>query len=278
MKYAFFGSPEFAAIILERLIAAGMQPALVVCNPDRPIGRKKIVTPPPTKVIAERHGIAVFQPESLRPTNLWKSDFQRLVGKSWDFFIVAAYAQIIPRAVLDLPKFGVIGVHPSLLPEYRGATPIQSVILNGESETGVTLYLMDKEVDHGKILVTSHWSLVIGATYETLMRELASVSANLLVETLPKFVDGKILPQEQDHAAATFTKKFVTEDGFVDLAKDDPVIIDRKVRALNPDPGVYTFVDCRGKKIRMKILETTIVDGKLVLVTTQLEGKKPIRA
>ncbi len=302
MKYAFFGSPEFAAIILERLIKVGMPPALLVCNPDKPVGRKKIITPPHTKVIAERNGITVFQPNSLRfdgESNIWKSDFQILVDQPWDFFLVAAYAKIIPQSILDLPRLGTIGVHPSRLPQYRGATPIQSVILSGETETGVTLYLMDRYVDHGSILGIRNQGLETRETYTLLLNKLAVLSADLLVEMLPKFIVGKIVPQEQDHAAATFTKKFETEDGFVDLEKDDPVMIDRKVRALNPDPGVYTFVERKGSpcatakaigdtrstssgrilpasgKIRMKILETKIVDGKLQLVTTQFEGKKP---
>lgn len=271
MKYAFFGSPEFAAIILEALIAVGMPPALVVCNPDRPFGRKKIVAPPPTKVVAERHHIPVFQPE-----NLWKSDFQRL-REGFDFFVVAAYAQIIPKVILDLPKRGVIGIHPSLLPKYRGATPIQSVILGDESETGVTLYMMDKEVDHGNIVKRETCSVKPDETYTALLQRLAEMSAQLLIKTLPKFMQREIIPIPQDHAQATFTKKFSTEDGFVDLKKDDPAMIDRKVRALNPEPGVYAFVERGGKKARMKILETKIVDGKLQLVTTQLEGKKPTR-
>lgn len=270
MKYVFFGSPEFAAIILRCLIATGMPPALVVCNPDRPVGRKKIITSPPTKMIAAKHGIPVCQPErlSVDSLSLTPSSFSSI-----DFFLVAAYAQIIPEKVLKLPRLGTIGVHPSLLPYYRGATPIQSVILNGDTETGVTLYTMDDKMDHGEIVKNEKCKVKNEETYTTLLKKLAELSGVLLIETLSKFMKGEIILTPQDHTQATFTKKFETADGFVDLAKDDPIIIDRKVRALNPDPGVYTFVD--GKR-RMKILETEIVDEKLQLIKVQMDGKKPI--
>lgn len=271
MKYVFFGSPEFAAIILESLIAADISPALVVCNPDRPVGREKIVTPPPTKIIAVKYGIPVWQPTRLT------SNIDPLTSSTFDLFVVAAYAQIIPQSILDLPRLGTIGVHPSLLPKYRGATPIQSVLLAGEKETGVTLYLMDKEIDHGATIADSKWQIANSETYTKLICELAKISARLLIAVLPKFMKSKITPMPQNHSRATFTKKIQTEDGFVDLTKDDPVMIDRKVRALNPDPGVYTFVERGGKKMRMKILETKIVDEKLHLTTTQREGRKPVK-
>lgn len=271
MNYAFFGSPEFAKIILEKLISAGMPPALVVCNPDRPVGRKKIVTPPPTKVVALKNNIAIWQPESLRGPNICLP----LGDKYWDFFVVAAYAKIIPAEILKIPKLGTIGVHPSLLPKYRGATPIQSAILNGENETGVSLYLMDEKMDHGEIITNSQFLISNKETYATLINKLAKLSADLLIKTIPNFINKKIKPVAQDHNQATFTKKFETEDGLVDLAKDDPVIIDRKVRALNPDPGVYSFVDIKSKLVRIKLLETSLENGKLKLEKVQLEGKKP---
>lgn len=271
MKYAFFGSPEFAKIILEKLIATGMPPALVVCNPDKPVGRKKIITPPPTKVVTLKHGIQVFQPESLRIPNICLP----MGDKYLDFFVVAAYAKIIPAEILKIPKLGIIGVHPSLLPKYRGATPIQSVILNGEKETGVSLYLMDEKMDHGEIIATRVLPIANRVSYETLMRELAEISSNLLIKTIPNFINKKIIPTKQNHAQATFTKKFETIDGLVDLAKDDPMTIDRKVRALNPDPGVYAFINIKSKSTRIKLLETSIENGQLKLIKVQLDGKKP---
>lgn len=270
MKFAFFGTPAFAAIILQGLIDAKMSPALIICNPDRPVGRKKTITPPLTKIIAEEAGIPVWQPENLEIRN-WKLEIDKLGGL--DFCIVAAYGKIIPKSVLDTMPAKFVGVHPSLLPKYRGASPIQSAILNNEPQTGVTLYRMDEKVDHGPILaqqILENDELRI-MNYETLMPALAALGTNLLIETLPKFAAGEIKAETQDETNATFTKKFTTEDAFVDLGKDDPIFVERKIRALNPEPGVWTMQN--GK--RMKILEAEISEGKLKLKKIQIEGKKP---
>lgn len=316
MKYAFFGTPEFAAIILEKLINAGLPPALVVCNPDRPIGRKQTLTAPPTKVLAAKHGITVAQP------NILDSRFYFLLS-GYDFAVVAAYAKILPKEIINAFPKGMIGVHPSLLPKYRGATPIQSVILAGEEMTGTTLFLLDEKVDHGPVIAQRELTMPIppflkgvsegrgislgeekslpaetavlplqkGETYETLLKQLADLSGDLLVETLPKFANGKIQPKEQDHDQATFTKKFTGEDGFVDpvilseaesdsaklknLGGEAAIKIDRMIRALNPEPGVYTISNPQKRGLRVKLLEAEIKNGKLVLKKIQEEGGKP---
>jgi len=270
MKYIFFGTPNFAAIILEKLIKAGFIPEAVICNPDRPVGRKKIITPPPTKISAQKYGITILQPEILAN---YKS---QITNYKPDLFIVAAYAKIIPKEILEIPRFGVIGVHPSLLPKYRGSSPIQFAILNGDEETGVTLYLMDDKMDHGPIL--KNYKLQITNykfTYEELLKKLAELGADLLIETLPKFLKGEITLLPQDENQATYTKKFKTEDGYVDLEKDDPLLIERKIRALNPEPGVFTFIN----KKRIKLLEAKIEKSNnqesVIITKIQPEGKKP---
>lgn len=268
MKYLFFGTPEFAAIILEKLITVGMPPALVICNPDRPAGRKKIITPPPTKILAEKNQIPVWQPETL--VN-FQSEILNFKLDKIDFAVVAAYAKILPKEIIELPKLGIVGVHPSLLPKYRGSTPIQSVILNGEQETGTTLFLIDEKVDHGSILAVDHLPITKNDTYETLLKKLAELSGDLTVKILPKYISGKITPQTQNEAEATYTKKIGTQDAFVDCDKDTPESIARKVRALNPEPGTWTILN--GK--RTKILEAEIIEGKLKLKKIQIEGKKP---
>lgn len=268
MRYIFFGTPEFAAIILEKLIAAGMPPTLVICNPDRPVGRKKIITPPPSKIIAQKYGVPVWQPESLEIKNL-KLEIEKLGGV--DFAIVVAYNKILRPEVLNALPAKFLGVHPSLLPKYRGATPIQNVILNGEKETGTTLFLLDEKVDHGAILATRRLVTSDKETYNSLLEKLAELSGDLLVETLPKFLKGEIKPQPQNEKEATYTKKFQTEDGYVDLEKDPPEMIERKTRALNPEPGVWTIINGR----RTKILESMLVNGKLKIRKIQAEGKKP---
>ncbi len=285
MNYFFFGSPEFAAIVLERLIAASMLPGAVICNPDRPVGRKKTIAAPPVKRFVknemtrnENSGkeIAILQPE--HPSSL----ISHLSSLSPDFFLVAAYAKILPKEILAIPRLGTIGIHPSLLPKYRGTTPIQSAILAGEQETGVTLYRMDEKADHGPVLVNAQLPIVNShITYTELRDKLAELGAALLIETIPKFVKGEIVPVPQDETRATYTKKFKTDDAFVaerDLAAaergEDPertANIDRMIRALNPEPGVWTTKNGR----RLKLLRAKTKDGKLVLSTVQEEGKRP---
>ncbi|MDO8557316.1 MAG: methionyl-tRNA formyltransferase [Candidatus Jorgensenbacteria bacterium] len=281
-RFAFFGSPKFAEIILRKLISAGMSPAVVICNPDKPAGRKKIMTPPETKIMAQKHGIQIYQPERLSA-----EAFESEVGNV-DFAVVAAYAKIIPADILKLPRLGVIGVHPSLLPKYRGSSPIQTAILNGDEETGVTLYKLDEKVDHGEIISSSKYPLSSTDTYETLEKKLAELGGESLVETLPKFVSGEIKPEPQVESQATFTKKFKTEDGFVEYEileraqKDGGDIatkLDRMIRALSSEPGAWTlkrdgkpFSSTQGK--RMKLLEAVLLNGKLKLKKIQIEGKK----
>lgn len=278
MRFVFFGTPEFAVAVLGKLIAVGFLPAAVVCNPDRPVGRKHVIAPPPVKLLILKHetrNMAVLQPEKLDAVFRFQvSDFKP------DFAVVAAYAKIIPKEILDIPRLGTIGVHPSLLPKYRGATPIQSAILNGEGETGVTLFLLDEKMDHGPMLAQK--GLRAGSKkYGELLLELAELGGDLLVETIPKFLAGEITPQDQDHSQATYTKKFTTDDGFVDekdvleaesgAHSEKARTIERKIRALNPEPGVWTFRN--GK--RTKLLGAEIRDNRLCLTKIQEEGGVP---
>ena len=284
MQYAFFGTPSFAAVILERLIDAGRPPALLVCNPDRPYGRQKILTPPPTKLIAEARGIPVQQPESLLN---WKSE----IGNSnFDLFIVSAYNKIIPKALLAFPRLGAINVHPSLLPRHRGPSPIQTALLEGDAETGVTIFLMDRAVDHGPMLIGSKLPFPISSyTCKELMRALAELGAHALIKILPEFLKGDMVPQIQDEAQATYTKKFTAEDAYVPWESlvsalsgnaEQTTRIERMIRGLNPEPGVWTISGMpplfdlpEGK--RVKLLKATHDKGTLSLTEIQVEGKQP---
>ena len=275
MKYIFFGTPEFAAIILEKLIKAGLMPEAVICNPDKPIGRKQIITSPPVKILAEKHNLAVYQPKD-------KTELLKIIKNLQpDLAIVTAFGMIFPKEVLNVARCGFINVHPSLLPKYRGASPIQTAILNGDKETGVSLFLVDEEIDKGPILVSSRLPLRISDNYEILMRKLADLGAHLLIETLPKYINAEITPLSQDESQATYTKRFSTQDGYIepsDLEKAEheggriALEIDRKIRALNPEPGAWTVLN--GK--RTKILEAKIIDEKLKITKIQVEGKKPV--
>lgn len=284
MRYAFFGTPEFAAIVLEKLISAGFPPSLLVCNPDRPVGRKKIITPPPAKqsILEQdesiREGIEILQPEKVREIEA------TLRNSNFDFFVIAAYGKIIPKDILEIPSFGTIGVHPSLLPLHRGSSPIQSTILNGDKETGVTLYMVDALVDHGPILEERKLESydIDSVTYPALHDALAKLGAEMLIHLIPKIGKERVTLSPQDEIKATFTKKFVTEDGFIDEAdleeamngnKEKAVVIDRKIRALNPEPGVYTV----RKGERTKLLEAELRGDTLVLKVIQVAGKTPQR-
>jgi len=269
MKYIFFGTPEFAAIILDKLMAAGLPPAAVVTNPDRPAGRKKILTASPVKLTAISRRLAAGN--ILQPEKFDEVFAEKIKSYAADIFIVAAYGKILPKWLIEAPAKGTIGVHPSLLPKYRGPSPIQSAILAGEKITGATLFLLDEQIDHGIVLADSQILISNSETYQTLMEKLAEASGNLLIRIIPDFLSGRIIPRPQAESQATYTKKFKTEDGYVDLDKDDPETIWRKVRALNPEPGVYTIKDGQ----RLKILEADLISGKLILKKTQLAGKLP---
>jgi methionyl-tRNA formyltransferase len=283
MKYVFFGTPEFSAIILRKLIQSGLAPVAVVSNPDRPVGRRQIITPPPVKVVAQEFPeIKIFQPEKIED-----SFAQELSGLGADFFVVVAYAKILPKSIVEIPPGATLGVHPSLLPKFRGASPIQSVILAGEEQTGITLYLLDERMDHGKVVAQSAFALSGKETYESLSKKLAEMSGELLVGILPRFAEGVLTPQPQDEKNATYTKKFSTQDAFV--SEEDlrdamsgnaakAIAIDRKIRALNPEPGVWTQasnlmigpLSIVGK--RVKLLGSELKEGVLVLKKIQIEG------
>jgi len=271
-KFAFFGTPRFAEIVLEELIAQGLIPSVMICNPDRPVGRKKIITPPPTKLLAQKHNIKVYQPEKLEIGN-WKLE----IGET-DFAVVAAYGKIIPKEILNTPKFGTLGIHPSLLPKHRGASPIQTAILDGDEETGVSIFLVDEKVDHGKVITQNTTSILVNDTYLLLEEKLAKLGAELLIKTLPDYISGEIVPKEQDEGEATFTKKFETQNGFVPSDVLDAALqgekafwIHKKICALNPEPGAWTM---RNEK-RTKLLESEFKSDKLVLKKIQIEGKTP---
>lgn len=267
-SYIFFGSPRFAEFVLTRLLRDGFVPRAVVCNPDRPVGRKSISTPPPVKVVADKTGIPVLQYTKIDVRaceEIKKYIIPGCVG------VVAAYSHILPSFLIDAFEKGIIGVHPSLLPLYRGATPIQSALLNGETKTGVTLYLVDEQVDHGSILSSVEVPISNEDTYKALEESLAHAGAELLIKTLLAYVDGNITPIEQNHEKATYTKKFKTEDGFVDFKKNDPKILYRKIRALSHEPGVYAMQD--GKRI--KVQRAQLEDGRVIITRIVQEGKKP---
>lgn len=265
MKIAFWGTDDFAVKTLEALVGGGFEPELVIAVPDKPKGRKLVLTPPAVKVFALEKGIKVDQPEKLK-------DYTP--EGDWDLFIVADYGKIIPQRLIDLPKHKTINVHPSLLPKFRGPSPIQSFMLGEESETGVSAMLIDAEMDHGPILETREFKTEGRKLfYKELERELAELGGKMLLEVIPKWANGEIIPQEQNHSQATCSQKITKEMGLVSLEKDDPKTVHKKILALTPWPSVYFFVDKNGVKSRVIITDADLIDGKLVIKKVKPEGK-----
>ncbi|MEK7095188.1 MAG: methionyl-tRNA formyltransferase [Patescibacteria group bacterium] len=270
IKIGFFGTPEHAVKTLEKLRGAGFDIAFVVTQPDRPQGRKLVLTPPPAKVWAEENKVPVFQPEKLKDLEFQK----KLVGYGCDVFVVIAYGKIIPESVLDIPKYKSLNIHGSLLPKYRGSCPIESAILSDDRKTGVTIIRMDKEMDHGPIVAKEEvifepWP----PTTDGLREKIVEAGTNLLISILPNWVKGKIEEKEQDHSHATYTKMIEKEDGLIDLS-DDPHKNYLKIQAYHGWPSAFFFAERDGKKIRVKITEASYHDGKLEIQKVIPEGKK----
>ncbi len=265
MKIVFLGTSQFGAIILDKLIKANYKPILAVTASDKPVGRKQTLTPPPVKAIAQQYEIPVIQPEKIQDTKY------KIQNTKPDLIAVASYGQVLPKEILEIPKHGCLNVHPSLLPKYRGATPVQFAILKGDKKTGISIILMDEQIDHGPIIAQRKTTIGQNETAKELHDRLASLGAELLIDTIPDWINGKIQLQNQDEEKATYTKILTKEDGKINWNKT-PEEIEKQIRALNPWPGTYTIYKSR----RLKILEARIEKNKLVIEKVQLEGKKPM--
>jgi len=295
-RVVFMGTPEFGIPALEYLLRSEYELVAVYTQPDRPVGRGRAPASPPVKRAALEHGIDVLQPATLRDP----AEVERLAALKPDVAVVAAYGQIRPRSVLDIPEYGCLNIHPSLLPSYRGATPIPAAILAGDEDTGVTIMLLDVGMDTGPTLSQFVVEIEPGDTAASLTAKLADAGARLLGETLPLWLDRLITPQPQDESRATYTSPITKEDGLVDWHLP-AVDIWRRVRAFYPWPGCYTH--WRGKLLRINgavplhkegelapgrvvaleseqpaVVGVETGDGILGLVNIQLEGKRAIPA
>lgn len=275
-QIAFFGTPEIAVFILEELEEAGIIPDLIITNPNALVGRKQILTPPPVKDWANSKNIPTLQPQSLK-AEIFKENIRKT---TWDLFIVAAYGKIIPKDILDLPKFGTLNIHPSLLPKFRGASPIRSAILQDEKDTGVTIMLMDEKMDHGPIIaqektpnLRDNWPLS-GTDLDKIM---AKHGGELLAKILPDFLSKKITPQEQNHNEATFCQKISKSDGEL---KINPLNLPKgkeayevllKIKAFAGWPETYFIFNNKRFKVKQANLDS---EGFLQIERIVPEGKK----
>ena len=289
MKIVFMGTPDFAASALEALIQAGHEITLVVTQPDKPKGRSKELMPSPVKVCAMKYDLPVFQPVRLkRPEAI-----EQLKKYEADIFVVAAFGQILSQEILDMPKYGSVNIHASLLPKYRGASPIQSVIIDGEEKTGVTIMQMDAGIDTGDMLYKKEVVIEDTDNFETLHDKLAAVGAEAIVEALPLLEAGKLVGEKQNDAESSHVTMITKEMGKLDFTKD-AVVLDRLIRGMNPWPSAFTFY--KGKQLKVweahvedvptavacgEVAEVTKNEikvatekGLLCITSLQLEGKK----
>ena len=245
MKIVFMGTPDFAVTTLQALIESGHEVIAAVSQPDKPFGRKAELRPTPVKAAAEAAGIPVLQPRRLRDPEFT----EKLEQLAPDVIVVAAYGKIIPKFILELPRYGCVNVHASLLPKYRGAAPIQWAILDGEPETGVSIMQMNEGLDEGDILNMSRVAISDTETGGSLFNKLAAEGGRLLVETLQLLEEGKIRPEKQPADSPTpYARMIVKEDGLIDW-KRSAAEIERQVRGLDPWPGAYTRLDGKMFKI-----------------------------
>lgn len=297
IRVVFFGTDALATTVLHELAnATEITIVAIVTQPDKPAGRGNKLGEPLTKRFAEQHGLSVLQFAKLKDDAI-----AQLRGLNADVFVVAEYGLLIPSSVLEIPSHGVLNVHPSLLPKYRGASPIQCTILNGETEAGVSIMLLDKEMDHGPILAQERCVIDEHDTAPTLEAKLGRLGALLLIKTLPDWIAGTITPREQDHAQATFCKKLTRDEGHIDWSKSAEEIY-RLWRAYLPWPGVFTMWN--GKRIILaslrareageaipsglrqgtpfltpdKNLAIACGTGAIIVERLQLEGKKELEA
>jgi methionyl-tRNA formyltransferase len=269
VSFVFFGTPEFAVIVLDELAGAGFTPTLVVTAPDKPQGRGLKLTPPPVKMWADEHGVSTLQPEKL------DNEFYRtLSATDCELCIVAAYGKIIPKTIIDIPQQGVLNIHPSLLPKYRGASPVEAQILNDDREVGVTVMQIDEKMDHGNILAqkivsVSRWPLRASELNDILWH----IGGKLLVEIIPEWVAGNIIPHSQEHDKATYSKLIKKEDAQINLDGNSYQNF-LKIQAYNVWPKAYFFAEKNGKKVRVKIIDADYENDALIIKRVIPEGKR----
>jgi methionyl-tRNA formyltransferase len=267
VRLAYLGTPAFAVPTLERIVAAGHEVLLVVTQPDRPRGRGQQLAQSPVKEAALRLGLPVYQPERVRRPEA----VERLRGLGVDAMVVVGYGQIIPQSVIDLAPQGIVNVHASLLPKYRGAGPIQWSIVHGETRTGVTTMQIDAGLDTGDMLLKAETEIGPEENAVELGRRLATMGADLLVKTLEKLA--AIIPEKQDNAQASYAPLLKKEDGLIDWNWPAEKIHNR-VRGLQPWPGAYSTF--RGQ--RLYVWKARVEAGRLIPEEVQLEGRKRMAA
>jgi len=262
-KIIFFGTPEFAAGILRTLVENGFDVVAVVTQPDKKVGRKQAVVFSPVKKLATERRIKVFQPVDLKDAEVIRG----LQETRADLFVVAAYGKILPKEILEIPEFGAVNVHASLLPKFRGASPVQCAILTGEKETGITLMQMNEKMDEGEILVQEKIEIEKDETADELLGKLGKLGAEMMAEFVPDWIRGKIKPIPQDSRKATLCRPVRREDGRISWNSTVGEIY-RKWRAYHPWPGIFAIYKTKRSPKRLKL-------AKIETVSCAAIGEKP---
>lgn len=291
-KIIFIGTAEFGLPAFEALIKdSDFAIALAVTQPDKPIGRKQIITSSPIKIAAEKNNITVLQPEHIIDIK------EKIALLSPDLIIVAAYAQLIPEAILNLPKYGCLNLHASLLPKYRGSAIIQAALLNGDEQTGLTIIKMDKGLDTGEILAQTAINIDNEDTAGALYDKLSGISADFVIETIKKYLTEKIKPMAQDSSLASYAKELTKSDGLINWSKP-ALYLEKFIRAMNPWPVAWTWWN--GKQVKIISAQSQPIEintykpGKtfkynaglavqcgqnaLIIKSLQLEGKSALES
>jgi len=271
LTLAYFGSPNFSAVFLEKLLSDKNLPLeikLVVTQPDKPAGREQVITPCPVKQTALKYNLPIFEIKELKIKNL-------------DLALVYAYGEIIPAEFLSLPRLGFWNIHPSLLPKYRGSAPIATPLINGDSETGVTIIKLIEKIDAGPIIAQKKVKILPFERHPDLVNKLNNLAYELFIKTINK-VPKTFIPQNEQ--LATYTQLLKKDDGFISLKTLKEALssellsrtIFNKFRGLCSWPGLWTTIEVNGQEKRLKITDVDLIKGKLVLKKTQLEGKKEV--
>lgn len=294
MKIIFMGTPDFSVPVLEALVNQGYEVAMVVTQPDRPKGRKRILSPSPVKIAAEKHGLKVYQPERIRNSE----EAQPVLEEQADLLVTAAYGQILPNEILESPTYGCINVHASLLPEYRGGAPIHQAVIDGKEKTGITIMYMVDRLDAGDILMQRAIDIMEEDTAGTMHDKLSSLGADLLIESIPKLINGELTPIPQDEELVTFAPNIKKEQERLDFNQSGKSVLNH-IRGLHPWPVAYTLFN--GERLKIWEAEWTVStssmepgtiknldkngvevvcgDGEVIRLTKiQPSGKKPLDA
>lgn len=271
LNFAFFGTPLIASQTLDILASNGYIPSIIVTSPDKPAGRGLKITPTPVALWALEHNIPCLKPEKITPEFIYN-----LKPNTYNLFVVVAYGKILSQELIDIPKLGTINIHYSLLPKYRGASPLEATLLNGDEKTGISIQQMEYKLDSGPILAEEKINIDINDTKAILREKLIKIGGDLLCEILPKIVGKSITPKIQDESQATYCTKINKEDGEIDIINGNPKENYNKYRAFYGWPGVYFFVEKNNKRIRIKIKEAVYEDNQFIIKRVTPEGKKEI--